>query len=59
MCARQHFDFVAALERMPEESILPSSEPDSQLVLSIAIKAADIGHVTKPWELHYKWTQRM
>ena len=57
---------------MPEGSALPTRQPDAQLddsqldarldarlVLSIAIKAADIGHVIKPWALHHKWTLRV
>ena len=30
-----------------------------RLLLITAIKAADLGHTTKPWEVHQKWTQRV
>jgi len=32
---------------------------DAALILSVALKAADIGHAVKSWELHHMWTLRV
>lgn len=33
--------------------------PDPALVLTVAIKGADLGHAIKPWALHHKWSLRV
>ena len=36
----------------------PFHDQDPPFLLTVAVKFADIGHVTKPFELHRQWTQR-
>jgi hypothetical protein len=55
----KHFDFIACQNRKQEGSSLPAAQPDTSLVLSLAIKAADLGHSLKPWPLHHRWTQKV
>jgi len=55
----RHFDFISSLNSLPPGSLQPASEPAPTLLLSVAIKAADLGHAVKPWPLHYKWTQNV
>ena len=64
----KHFEFIAALNRMPRAGAAtpepqgtpsPQSQLDAQLALTIAIKMADLGHSAKPWRLHYRWTLRV
>ena len=52
----KHFDFVSSLNSRPEGCLCPSEEPDAALVLSVAIKCADLGHSLKPWPLHQQWS---
>ena len=55
----KHFDFIACQNRKQEGSSLPTSNPEASLILSLAIKGADLGHSIKPWALHHAWTQRV
>ena len=57
----KHFEATAALDKLDSrdtESFLGKRDRtlDPQSALTIAIKAADLGHSVKPWALHYKWT---
>jgi len=57
----KHFEFVKRLGSAPAGSLLPSTELKAdktrmQILLVCAIKAADLGHATKPFALHHKWS---
>jgi cAMP-specific phosphodiesterase 4 len=41
-----------------ENFVSPFHDQDPPFLLTVAVKFADIGHVTKPFELHRQWTQR-
>eukprot|EP00873_Tetraselmis_striata_P043180 jgi/Tetstr1/463444/TSEL_008337.t1 len=43
-----------------EESIVEKMDPKMKiLLLQMAIKIADIGHMTTHFDIHYKWSQRL
>ena len=57
----KHFEFISRLNSTPAGSLLPSNELKAdktrmQMLLTCAIKSADIGHSTKPFALHHKWS---
>ena len=61
----KHFEFIKRLDSAPRGSLLPSHKElkadkgRRQILLACAIKAADLGHSTKPFALHYKWSTRV
>lgn len=55
----KHFDFIACQNRKQECSSLPVAKPEASLILSLAIKGADLGHSLKPWPLHHRWTLKV
>lgn len=65
----KHSDIVAELQAMlgndaPEGRgqdllISQSVTKDSTLMLQVALKCADLGHLTMPWDLHLQWVQRL
>lgn len=64
----KHNGIVAQLEEMlekykPNDSqhllMLPATAEDSRLILQVALKCADLGHLTMPWDLHLQWVQRL
>jgi len=67
----KHFEFIAMLEQnaaslLPPAWVQgtasgwsveePSTEWDPTLLLTAALKCADLGHSVKPWRLHEKWS---
>lgn len=67
----KHIDFVAALESAADQcEMLRTAEAadggaggesalstvSASMVLTCAIKAADLGHTLKPWALHQRWS---
>ena len=55
----RHQAFVEALNAAPAACLLPNAAPDATLLLTVAIKAADLGHALKPWALHLQWSRRV
>ena len=55
----KHFDFVSKLNTLKTGSLQPTKAPDPTLILTLAIKGADLGHPVKPWPLHLRWSQVM
>eukprot|EP00931_Biecheleriopsis_adriatica_P023524 TRINITY_DN14841_c0_g1_i1.p1 TRINITY_DN14841_c0_g1~~TRINITY_DN14841_c0_g1_i1.p1 ORF type:complete len:747 (+),score=193.08 TRINITY_DN14841_c0_g1_i1:50-2290(+) len=54
----------AALKATASDSPLglemkPSSPKDAVLLLQMAMKCADLGHLALPWELHNVWVERL
>jgi hypothetical protein len=41
------------------EQFLPKSEKDASLVLQVALKCADVGHLALGWNSHMRWVQRL
>jgi hypothetical protein len=59
---KKHFDFMSEWNtKIPEAggSLNFESESDRLLIGQMAIKVADISGPSKPWDLHYSWTQRI
>jgi len=57
----KHFEFIERLGSAPAGSLLPCEELKAdktrmQILLVCAVKAADLGHSTKPFALHHKWS---
>jgi len=40
-------------------SIVPTSQEDAVLVLQVALKCADLGHLALCWNSHLRWVQRL
>lgn len=60
----QHFQMVTKLQNLKKSSTEESDSmlllaADETMVLEVAIKAADIGHSAKSWELHKVWSDRI
>ena len=55
----KHFDFVSKLNTLKTGSLQPIKAPDATLILTLAIKGADLGHPVKPWPLHLRWSRLM
>ena len=41
------------------ENFSLQNSDDKMIVLKTAIKAADIGHSCKDWDLHYNWSMKV
>ena len=54
----KHFEFITVLNAAAEASLCADAPtpPDASLVLTVAIKGADLGHSLKPQALHYNWS---
>lgn len=62
----KHFEFIGALNARDAGDMVPAQgapgasagagAADATTALTIAIKAADLGHSVKPWALHRKWS---
>jgi hypothetical protein len=62
----KHSDIVAELQALLgndalEDDLLMShfATKDSTLMLQVALKCADLGHLAMPWDLHVQWVQRL
>jgi len=61
----KHSDIVAELQASlrndaPEDLLMSQSvTEDSTLMLQVALKCADLGHLAMPWDLHLQWVQRL
>ena len=60
----QHLQMVTKLQNLKKSSTEESDSmllltADETMVLEVAIKAADIGHSAKTWELHKVWSDRI
>ena len=55
---RQHFDILSQL-KSTQPWTNTTGLTDKPLVLATAIKFADIGHTTKPWTQHERWSRRI
>ena len=63
---KRHFEFISRLKSLkpgalsqrvaPEKASAEDAGLDTMLALEVAIKFCDLGHVTKPWALHERWT---
>lgn len=43
----------------PAAEFTPTSSKDAVLLLQVAIKCADVGHLALGWELHGRWVERL
>eukprot|EP00499_Haloplacidia_sp_CaronLabIsolate_P003020 CAMPEP_0196790036 /NCGR_PEP_ID=MMETSP1104-20130614/27588_1 /TAXON_ID=33652 /ORGANISM="Cafeteria sp., Strain Caron Lab Isolate" /LENGTH=448 /DNA_ID=CAMNT_0042160401 /DNA_START=1 /DNA_END=1347 /DNA_ORIENTATION=+ len=53
-----HFDYAGRF-KVKHSSLSWEEEGDRHLVMAIILKAADICHPAKPWELHKRWSARI
>eukprot|EP00931_Biecheleriopsis_adriatica_P023525 TRINITY_DN14841_c0_g1_i2.p1 TRINITY_DN14841_c0_g1~~TRINITY_DN14841_c0_g1_i2.p1 ORF type:complete len:747 (+),score=176.93 TRINITY_DN14841_c0_g1_i2:35-2275(+) len=55
----QLLDAAALKDCNPGLEMKPSSSKDAVLLLQMAMKCADLGHLALPWELHNVWVERL
>jgi len=48
-----------ALNKSDATGAIAFSEGDATVVLQIALKCADLGHLAMPWSCHIRWVQRL
>ena len=58
----KHFDCLGKFRSRVlsmQETFTTEVLEDKLLILKTAIKAADVGHSSKDWDLHYKWSNKV
>ncbi|KAL8443008.1 hypothetical protein Emed_007002 [Eimeria media] len=58
---KMHFDHISSFRtrRMNAEFNLATNEEDRSRIISMCIKAADLGHAATAWEQHEEWCRRV
>ncbi|CDJ67370.1 3',5'-cyclic phosphodiesterase, putative [Eimeria necatrix] len=58
---KMHFDHISAFrtKRINGEFNIASNEEDRTRVISMCVKAADLGHAATSWEQHEEWCRRV